>query len=526
MALLEELNAREAAELQRTHFPFFATTSLKIRTKSGALDTFTLNRPQLYLASKLDEQLRTTGKVRALVLKGRQQGASTYIGGRFYWKVRQSDGVFCFILTHEQKATDNLFNMVDRYWRNDPNRPKAAAANAKELTFTGTDSGYAVGTAGSKAVGRSQTIQLFHGSEVAFWTNAKDHFGAVVQTVPDLPGTEVILESTANGIGGEFHERWQQAEAGIGDYIAIFIPWFWSDEYRRAVPDDFALEPEETEYASLHKLDMEQMAWRRAKLDELRDPQLFKQEYPATAAEAFQTTGHDSFIKSEPVLAARKATVTGVGPLIIGADPARFGDDTFALAFRQGREISTVLRKSKLDVVAGANWLRVIIDEHSPAKVFIDAGGIGGGVIDILHSWGAPYSKIVEAVDFGGSPADPPRIGSDGKALPGPKNRRAEMWSRSKDWLDEPGGVSIPDDDSLHADACGPGYRYDINQKLVLESKEDMRKRGLRSPDGWDAIVLTFASPVKTTHSSFSASSPTSKFRYSFKKKRASAWAQ
>ena len=60
----------------------------------------------------------------------------------------------------------------------------------------------------------------------------------------------------------------------------------------------------------------------------------------------------------------------------------------------------------------------------------------------------------------------------------------------------EVGGVDIPDLDSLQADACGPGYSYDVNQRLLLESKEKMRARGLRSPDAWDAIALTFAEPV------------------------------
>lgn len=71
------------------------------------------------------------------------------------------------------------------------------------------------------------------------------------------------------------------------------------------------------------------------------------------------------------------------------------------------------------------------------------------------------------------------------------------MWKRSNDWLQEPGGADIPDVDSLQADACGPGYSYDANQRLLLESKEHMRARGVRSPDDWDAIALTFAEPVK-----------------------------
>ena len=69
---------------------------------------------------------------------------------------------------------------------------------------------------------------------------------------------------------------------------------------------------------------------------------------------------------------------------------------------------------------------------------------------------------------------------------------------RSRDWLIEPGGADIPDDDSLQADACAPRYHYNSNSFLLIESKEAMRKRGLRSPDEWDAIALTFAEPVET----------------------------
>lgn len=479
-------------------FPFYAERCLRIKPKVGALAPLVLNAAQIYINTKLDEQLATFGKVRALVLKGRQQGCSTLIGARFYHKTTRAFGVRTFILTHEQAATDNLFAMANRYHDNCPPelKPRTGAANAKELVFPLLDSGYEVGTAGTKAVGRSKTVQLLHGSEVAFWPNAASHFAGVVQTVPDMDGTEIILESTANGVGGEFHERWQQAEAGIGDYIAIFVPWFWQKEYRRTVGDDFALDDEEAAYADAHGLANEQMAWRRAKIAELKDPLLFKQEYPATADEAFQVTGHDSFIKPEAVLKARKATVDAFGPLVIGADPARFGDDRFSIAWRQGRKVPRIESKAKLDVVQGANWLKHIIDEDKPAKVFIDVGGVGGGVVDILKSWGGVYAKTVVAVNFGGEPYDMPRLLPDGTPEPGPRNRRAEMWMKSREWLADVGGADLPDRDGLQADACSPGYRYDVNQRLLLESKEDMRRRGIRSPDEWDAVALTFAEPV------------------------------
>lgn len=514
------LTSREKAVRRRLRddYPHYAAKCLKIRAKDGSIEPFALNKAQLYVHGRLEAQKEATGRVRALVLKGRQQGVSTYIGGRFYHKTTHRRGLRCFILTHEQDATDNLFGMVERYHKHCPQlvKPSTGAANAKELAFDKLESGYAVGTAGTKAVGRSQTVQLFHGSEVAFWPNAETHFAGVIQAIPDLAGTEVILESTANGVGGEFHSRWQQAEAGIGDYIAIFVPWYWQDEYRRSVPDGFALttgDDGEQAYFDAYAangLTLEHMVWRRAKIAELKDEMLFKQEYPATAAEAFQMTGHDGFIKSAPVVKARKATLEGIGPLILGVDPKRFGNDRFSIAWRRGRKVEKVeSRAEKIDTVAGANWVKQIIDRDKPKRVFIDVGGNGAGVYDLLNSWGygfdasAPHDqkKVVVPVDFGSSPEQPEIFievpGKKPEPRPGPYNRRAEIWMRSRDWLDEPGGADIPDTDSLQADACGPQYHYNANNYLLLESKEHMRDvRKVRSPDEWDAVALTFTSSV------------------------------
>lgn len=484
----------------KTDFPHYARKCLHIRTKAGPIIPLRLNQPQIYLHDRLQQLKHTTGKVRAIVLKGRQQGVSTYIGARYYWLVTHRFGRRVFIMTHHQDATNALFGMVQRYHDNVPSvvRPATSAANAKELFFSALDSGYAVGTAGTKAVGRSQTIQFFHGSEVAFWPDAENHFGGVMQTVPDLPGTEIILESTANGLGGAFHERWQKAEKGIGDYVPIFIPWYWSDEYRRPAPPGFALEVDERRYAEAYGLDNEQMSWRRDKIIDLKDPMLFMQEYPATAAEAFQATGHDSFIQPELVMAARKNSIEeGVGPLILGVDPARLGTDRFAVAWRRGRKVLKVEQAAqRLNNVDGANWVRQIIDVDKPARVFIDTGGQGAGVYDILADWGQSYSRVVRGVDFGSKPLNDFIFLPTGEKRPGPANRRAEMWAKSKEWLQAVGGADIPDRDSLQADACGPSYRYNVHQQLLIEAKADMLKRGIRSPDEWDAVALTFAEPV------------------------------
>lgn len=501
-------NGQEQLEMLaklRSNFLIYAPTCLKIKTKAGKIIPFQLNKAQRYAHWRIETQRRETGKVRALVLKGRQQGLSTYIGGRFYWKASLNSGVGVFILTHEQTATDNLFGMAARYHEHSPLKPITGKANAKELVFPKLDSGYGVGTAGAKAVGRSKTVQLFHGSEVAFWPNDTEHFSGVVQTVSDEPDTEIILESTANGVDGEFYERWLQAEAGIGDYIAIFVPWFWEEGYSREPEPGFKLRNDiidkdedmsEAEYHSLYGLTMAQMRWRRAKIEELGFVK-FKQEYPATAQEAFQNAGHDAFIDANDVLRARKANLEESGPLIVGVDASRFGDDLFSICWRRGRKVRNFETHQKIDTVRAANRLKQIIDNDKPTKMFIDAGGNGAGIYDLLVSFGPQYEEVAELVNFGSAPEEPEQIlPKTGEKRPGPMNRRAEMWQRSKWWLKAEGGADIPDEDVLQTEACGPKYGYNTQQRLQLESKEAMRRRKVPSPDRWDSLVLTFASSV------------------------------
>jgi hypothetical protein len=474
----------------RDDFPHYAAKCLKIRTKAGAVEPLILNRAQIHLHSRLNTQRAETGKIRGIILKGRQQGCSTYVGGRFYHLASHSRGTRVFILTHEQEATNNLFEMVNRYHEHCPAlvRPSTSASNAKELVFDALDSGYKVGTAGTKGTGRSQTIQLFHGSEVAFWPHADTHAAGVLQAVPDEPGTEVILESTANGLGNYFHEQWQLAEAGQSDYQAIFIPWFWQPEYRRPVPEGFSLSLEEVDYRDAYGLDDEQIAWRRAKIAELKDEWLFCQEYPANPAEAFQTSGEDVFIPPALVLKARKCAAPSSGAKVGGCDPARFGDDRTSIAIRQGRVVLGIQSYAKKDTMEVAGLCVKAIRDNGLDKLFIDVGGLGAGVVDRLREMG--HGDKIQAVNGGEKPMDTERF----------VNKRAEMWGLMRDWLDDQ-PAKIPDSDTLHADLTGPRYFYDSNQRIRLERKEDMKKRGIRSPDEGDALALTFAFPVGTSAS-------------------------
>lgn len=494
-------------EKLRGDYTLYAEQCLKIKPKKGLITPFAFNRAQLYIHHMLEEQKRRTGKVRALILKGRQQGVSTYVGGRFYHQASLTYGVGVYILTHEQGATDNLFKMVERFHTHTPLRPSTGKSNAKELVFNKLDSGYSVGTAGSRDTGRSRTTQLFHGSEVAFWKSDIDHFSGVVETIPDMEDTEIILESTANGIGNEFHRRWKEAEQGKSDYLPIFVPWFWSDEYRRPVPNDFRLittkeEDDlltEAEYSKMYNLDPGQVMWMRTKKIHL-GPIKFMQEYPSNASEAFQVTGQESFIKPADVLRARKFTIPisdASGALVIGIDPARKGKSRFSISWRRGRKYMKYETKQNIETIEAANWIKKIIDEDNPTKAFMDAGYTGAAIWDVLCSYGEKYEKVCELVDFGGSPQDDEIILENGEKAPGCKNRRAEMWLRSRDWLKSVGGVDIPDEDEVQSDACGPCEKAHTGQKLLLESKEQMRARRVESPDVWDSFVLTFASAVR-----------------------------
>ena len=129
---------------------------------------------------------------------------------------------------------------------------------------------------------------------------------------------------------------------------------------------------------------------------------------------------------------------------------------------------------SKLADILAQTWNGRKID-----MAFVDSG-FGGPIVDRMHQLG--HLNVIE-VSFGASPPD------DRHYL----NMRAWMWGRVKDWLKF---GSIAKDEALETDLTGPGYHHDKADRLVLESKDDMERRGLASPDDADALALTFAAVV------------------------------
>lgn len=308
-------------------YPHYAKKCLKIKPKRGMLKPFILNESQRYIHERIEEQKFRLGYVRVLILKGRQQGCSTYVEGRFFWITTHKKGFKAFILTHLDEASKNVFKMAKRFYNHCPSlvKPSTSASNAKELVFDDLDSGYAVGTAKTEGTGRSDTIQLFHGSEVAYWSNAEDHISGVLQAVPLEPDTEVILESTSAGAWGLFYNKCMSAQKGEGDFELIFVPWYWQPEYTKPVPDDFECTGDEKELKKLYNLTDGQIVWRRSKIIEFDyDISRFKREYPFTIKEAFETEVPGALWTRE-LLAINRVSHADVPELIrivVAIDPA------------------------------------------------------------------------------------------------------------------------------------------------------------------------------------------------------------
>lgn len=478
---------QEKMKALRDSLSYFSRNCLNIKTKDARIVPFVFNKSQLYFHDRLEKQIKRTGKVRVLVVKGRQSGISTYTAARFYHKTSTNSALNTFILSHESNTTDKLFKIVKLFNEKNPIAPQTNRSNAKELDFAGLNSQYYVGTAGSGEVGRGGTIQLFHGSEVAMWKNTDDIETGLMESIPNIRGTEIILESTAKGMGNYFHRMVMDALRGDNDYEVVFLPWFWSDEYEEDA-EDFQRTPEEHDYADLYlgeyseEQQNRKLKWRRIKIGNLGSDWKFKQEYPSTVQEAFQTSG-DTLIPAQNIIRARnQQIINNDSPLVLGVDPARVGDRA-AIAFRRGRELEAIYRWENIgDDMQFVGKIAAYIEKYNPVAVNIDCTN-SYAIYDRLKELGY---NTVNAIHFGS------RASEDRLYM----NKRVEMWCNLRDWIAED-GTKIPNDDEIHADFMAvPDYKETSDGRIRLESKEKIKQEFGMSPDLGDAAALTFAVPI------------------------------
>lgn len=197
---------------------------------------------------------------------------------------------------------------------------------------------------------------------------------------------------------------------------------------------------------------------------------------------SFDEPGVNQLISGAMIHAAQDRKSEAQGPRVLGVDVARFGDDRTVIAWRDGDVVENFSVFRGIDTMETVGRVSLAIDQYRPDAVFVDVVGIGAGVVDRLKQLGF---RIIE-------------VSSGSKAMLDGKypNVRSEMWARMTEWLKARG--QLPKRLDLENDLTSATYKFDARNRLTLESKDELKKRGLPSPDLADALALTFAQPVAT----------------------------
>ena len=308
----------------------YFNTCLKIQNfGTGELIPFELNEVQSIMHSMMQRQLEEHQHVRMIVLKARRFGISTYVQGRYFRHAAMNRNKVVQITTHSKAATDVMFAMTRIMEQNLPKevKPQLKYSGRRDLHWGseegGLNSSYSLSTVGGREV-RGSKIDYLHCSEVASWTaGGEDYLLGLLNCVVQGFETEAVIESTAQGVGGVFHDMYWDAAEGNSGWEAIFFPWyiysyyskpFTSEEEKEKFKEELGRDKRyggdaeksllgvSCEYDLGDKVkkftcDLENLNWRRQciKTQCQNDLRKFHQEFPTNAREAFVTTGRGVF---------------------------------------------------------------------------------------------------------------------------------------------------------------------------------------------------------------------------------------
>lgn len=416
----------------------FIEECLFIKTKDQQTVPLKFNTAQAMIHKRI-RQLRADNKpIRMIILKARQEGVSTLCEGLIFERTARFENTNSLIVAHEPESTDAIFSMSKLFYDLLPFdvKPMRRYDNKKQMVFENPDekgrtnnpglrSRMVIATADKIKIGRGLTIHNFHGSEVAFWKNAKALMLSVMQSIPNLPNTSVFLESTANGFGGDgeyFYQMVQDSLAGKNEFELIFLPWHLMPEYSQPFASDadkkkFAesLDDYEKELQIRDNLTYEQLKWRRWAIQNLcgGDLDKFKQEYPATIEESFVASSK-AVIPKQYIEAQGKFTRQPIRKLddiliyeepnrnhfySLGADPAEgIGKDDSTITVidkMTGREVGFYLGQIQPDLFA--KKIRQTAELFNDALAVIEINNHGLAVINALKT---EYTNIYQRTVF------------------------------------------------------------------------------------------------------------------------------
>lgn len=370
---------------------------LWVRTREGGTAPLKANAAQQSFE-------RRRGK-RNIVLKARQMGLTTWAAARFFLKTITQPGTLTLEVAHTQEAAEEIFQIVHRFldWLPDELREgplRTSRTNVRQIVFPEMDAQYRVVSAGDRNAGRGLTVQNLHCSELARWP------GDPAETLAGLraamaPGAELILESTPDGVGGCFHEKWQKAgETGM---VRHFFPWWMEKRYRAEAVNETSLTEEERVLRLREGLDLEQIGFRRQIRADFRG--LARQEYAEDEENCFLASGNSVFELS--AIEARWATMTPpverrwnreleiwLPPLkgkeyLVAVDPAGGGSEGDYSA-AQVLDLETGLQCAEFaGHIGGLELARVVTElatEYNTAWLVVERNNHGSGVLALLEN--------------------------------------------------------------------------------------------------------------------------------------------
>lgn len=295
----------------RHDFEYWAISCVTIRDKeSGKTVAMRLNRPQRRFLALLEEMRRADEPIRVIMLKARQWGGSTLTQMYFaYIQIIHRANWNSIICGHVRNTAATIRRMYRRmldnyppeYWDGpEPLRLKSASGSSSQQEIAGTGATIDLGSAMAPDALRGNDFALAHLSEVAFWSDtparsAADFIRTISGSVPLVPCSAIVMESTADGVGNFFHRSWLDAEEGLSAYRPIFVPWFEIDIYRKKLTGEErraiagSLTPAETALFS-QGASLARLAWRRHKRREYQTERQMLAEFPASPTEAFVNT--------------------------------------------------------------------------------------------------------------------------------------------------------------------------------------------------------------------------------------------
>lgn len=315
-------------------FGYYATNLLVIKSKMRGICRFGLNLPQKILYYGIPPDIRARDRrfnfvmldrgwreceqqglpIRQYILKARQQGVSTAVEGYVFSKIHTRHGVNALVVAHDDEATSGIFQMTHMFYSYLPDqlKPRVKNSNVKELLFQdangpgGLNSSMRAQTAGWKNIGRSKMLHHLHLSEVCFWPDPEAVVDGLFETVPQGPGTSIIIETTAQLLNPWGHEAWFKAKEAwlnnsIRDFDPVFLPWFILPEYASPYPPEHEFTQGDKDFKDYYGLSWKQVYWYNRKLAgfEFRHPgrgkKFMKTEYPCNDEEAWQSSGESAF---------------------------------------------------------------------------------------------------------------------------------------------------------------------------------------------------------------------------------------